>query len=125
MSLSLTFLCDAALDAPAIKTALSVALTDPDAGLFGARAIGIGQVIYDSQIEAACLKVAGVQAVHNLSFTSDAVSIGIGVFRPLRRLGFPVLRPANICGGHSYNPGAGKFFAVEQLSLNPAITGVA
>ena len=52
MTLSLTFLCDSTLDAPAIKTALTAALTDPDAGLFGQRAIGIGQVIYDSQIEA-------------------------------------------------------------------------
>ena len=74
MTLSLTFLCDSTLDAPAIKTALTAALTDPDTGLFGARAIGIGQMVYDSQIVAACLNVAGVQAVHNLSFTNDTVA---------------------------------------------------
>ena len=125
MTLSLTFLCDATLDAPAIKTALTAALTDPDAGLFGQRVIGIGQVIHDSQIEAACLKVAGVQAVRNLSFATADASAGIGKIRPLRRLRVPVLRPANTCGGHSYNPGAGKFFTIEQLSLNPAVTGVA
>jgi hypothetical protein len=125
MALSLTFLCDSTLDAVAIETALTAALTDPDAGLFGQRVIGIGQVIYDSQIEAACLKVAGAQAVHNLSFATVAASRGIGPFRPRRRVRLPIVRPANTCGGHSYNPGAGKFFTVEQLSLNPAITGVA
>jgi hypothetical protein len=123
MTLSLTFLCDSTLDAPAIKTALTAALTDPDTGLFGARAIGIGQVVYDSQIVAKCLNVAGVQAVHNLSFTNDTVSIAGA--RPLRRLRFPILRPANTCSGRSYNPGAGKFFTVSSLSLNPAVTGVA
>ena len=125
MTLSLTFLCDSTLDAPAIETALTAALTDPDAGLFGQRGIGIGQVIYDSQIEAACLKVAGVQAVHNLSFASDSGSAGIGPFRPRRRVRLPIVRPANTCSGHSYTPGAGKFFTIEQLTLNPAITGVA
>jgi hypothetical protein len=125
MTLSLTFLCDSTLDAPAIETALTAALTDPDAGLFGQRVIGIGQVIYDSQIEAACLKVAGVQAVHNLSFASDSGSAGIGPFRPRRRVRLAIVRPANTCSGHSYIPGAGKFFTIEQLTLNPAITGVA
>ena len=125
MTLSLTFLCDSTLNAPAIKTALTAALTDPYTGLFGARAIGIGQVVYDSQIEAACLNVAGVQAVHNLSFTSDAMLVGTGGRRPLRRLRFPILRRANTCSGHSYSPGVGKFFAVRSLSLNPAVTGVA
>ena len=125
MTLSLTFLCDATLDAPAIQTALKAALTDPDAGLFGERVIGIGQVIYDSQIEAACLKVAGVQAVHNLTFATAAASAGIGKIRPRRRVGVSILRPANTCGGHSYNPGAGKFFTIEQLALHPLVTGVA
>jgi hypothetical protein len=125
MTLSLTFLCDSTLDAPAIKTTLTAALTDPNAGLFGQRVIGIGQVIYDSQIEAACLKVAGVQAVHNLSFATANASGGIGPFRPRRRVRLSGLRPTNTCGGHSYNPGAGKFFTIEQLLLNPAITGVA
>ncbi|WP_426610535.1 hypothetical protein [Bradyrhizobium sp. McL0616] len=124
MTLSLTFLCDSTLDAPAIKTALTAALTDPDTGLFGARAIGIGQVVYDSQILAACLNVAGVQAVHDLSFANDAILVSIGR-RPLRRLRFPIPRPANTCSGRSYNPGAGKFFTVSSLSLNPAVTGVA
>jgi hypothetical protein len=125
MTLSLTFLCDSTLDAPAIKAALTTALTDPDTGLFGARAIGIGQVVYDSQIVAKCLNVAGVQAVHNLSFTNDAMLVSIAGRRPLRRLRFPILRPANTCSGRSYSPGAGKFFTVSSLSLNPAITGVA
>jgi hypothetical protein len=122
-TLSLTFLCDSTLDAPAIKTALTAALTDPDTGLFGARAIGIGQVVYDSQIVAVCLNVAGVQAVHDLSFTNDGILISIGR-RPLRRLRFPIPRPANTCSGRSYTPGAGKFFTVSSLSLNPAVTGV-
>jgi hypothetical protein len=123
MSLSLTFLCDSMLDAPAIKIALTAALTDPDAGLFGARTIGIGQVVYDSQIEAACLNIAGVQAVHNLSFTNNAMPVNIAGRRPLRRLRFPIMRPASTCSGRIYNPGAGKFFTVGSLSLNPAITG--
>jgi hypothetical protein len=123
MTLSLTFLCDSFLDAPVIETALTAAITDPDTGLFGARAIGIGQVVYDSQIEATCLSVAGVQAVHNLSFTNQAIQVGIGGRRPLRRPRFPIVRSANICGGHSYNPGMGRFFKVTSLSLDPAVMG--
>jgi hypothetical protein len=43
----------------------------------------------------------------------------------MRRVGVSILRPTNTCAGHSYNPGAGKFFTIQQLALNPVVTGVA
>jgi hypothetical protein len=54
-----------------------------------------------------------------------AASAGTGKIRPMRRVGVSILRPTNTCAGHSYNPGAGKFFTIQQLALNPVVTGVA
>lgn len=49
---------------PAVRSAL----IDPDAGLFGANVVRIGQFVYHSQICAACFTVPGVLAVHSLTF---------------------------------------------------------
>ena len=97
-SLSLSFISDPKLPAAGLQTALQTALLDPDTGLFGANVIGIGQVIYASQIEAACLRVTGVLAVHNLQFSI----VGSGV------------SPSS---GPLFNPGAGNFFALSAQTL--------
>jgi len=127
MALSLSFLCDSELDAPAIKTALTAALGDPDRGLLGAASLGIGQVVYDSQIEAACLQVPGVQAVHNLSLesASGAFSHDHFVLRLRRRFHFGGLRVRDACAGRRHDPGAGCYFVVSAIALNPVVAGVA
>jgi hypothetical protein len=121
--LSLTFVCDGALDAPAIQAALTTALTDPDAGLFGARVIGIGEAIYDSQIEAACLKVAGVSAVRSLELQtgfSFRVHYGVRRFPHVVRFKTP-----QGCAGRRHDPGPGAYFKLGDLNLTASFAGAA
>ena len=59
VTLSLTYVRDPTRDDAAVRAGCNAALLDPDSGLFGVNAVGIGQVIYDSQIYAACLCGAG------------------------------------------------------------------
>ena len=65
----LTYVRDPTRDDATVRAGLNAALLDPDSGLFGVNAVGIGQVIYDSQIypPPACA-VPGVVAVHGLAF---------------------------------------------------------
>ena len=72
MTLQLTLMLNPRYDEPTVMSAVQTALLDPDSGLFGANAVGIGQAYYDSQIYAACLAVPGVDAVHGLSFNPYA-----------------------------------------------------
>ena len=66
--ISLTVIVDPRYQPLRVQAAVHDALLDPDKGLFGVNAVGIGQIFYDSQVFVACLSVAGVQAVHNYSF---------------------------------------------------------
>jgi hypothetical protein len=75
--ISLTLVTDPRYQTATVQAAVHGALLDPDTGLFGVNAVGIGQIFYDSQVFAACLSVAGVQAVHNYDFIS-----GYKRFRP-------------------------------------------
>lgn len=75
------------------------ALIDEEAGLFGAGVIRIGQSIYESQIYAVCLSVAGVVAVHALQFTSSS---GTGL---------------------RYEPGEGGFYQLLDENLTVSTEG--
>lgn len=55
----------------AVQAAVTAALLDDDNGLFGINAIRIGEVIYQSQIFAACMGVPGVQAASIINFSRD------------------------------------------------------
>lgn len=73
-TISLTLVTDPAYIATNVIAAATAALIDPDAGLMGTNVIGIGQVIYTSQIYKACLSVAGTIAVHDLTLNGVLVS---------------------------------------------------
>jgi uncharacterized phage protein gp47/JayE len=114
--LRLTYILDPRFDDATARTALTTALVDPDVGLLGTYVIGIGQSIYESQIDAACLAVPGVLAIRDLSFAApDRVQFFVPMPRVgrLRRFGAP---PA--CTGHRFSPGAGNYFAVPNDSLH-------
>jgi hypothetical protein len=116
ITLSLTFLFDPRYDSTTLQTAISTALLDPDTGLFGVNRLGIGQAVYDSQIEAACLAVPGVTSVHDLSFNTNRFGFPIIVFR--RRFLRPWKPPAPAgCSGHRHDPGAGNYFTLDSGSL--------
>jgi predicted phage baseplate assembly protein len=67
-ALIIEFIVTPAADASAVQTAITTALTDPVAGLFGAQKLGIGQSVFNSQIAAACQAVPGFVAIEVLIF---------------------------------------------------------
>jgi hypothetical protein len=69
VTLTLDLVVTAGMDAPAIETAVQTALCDPLAGLFSPAYLGIGQGLFDSQIDAAVLAVSGVVAIQSSIFT--------------------------------------------------------
>jgi baseplate J-like protein len=87
------------LPAPVIA-AVRTALLDDDTGLFGIHVLGIGQSLYQSQIDGTCLSVPGVQAVHGFHFSRDAGA------------GFEELF------GPRYTPGEGGFFQLKTGNLS-------
>jgi len=74
-----------------VRDEVVAALSDPEQGLFGRRRAAIGDALYDSEIYAACHRVAGVAAVEGLTF-------GVG--------------SATTAGRHS--PGEGKVYVFES-----------
>jgi hypothetical protein len=93
LKVSLTIEVDPRYIIDTVVAAALTALTDPDAGLFGANRIGIGEVIYKSQIYAACLSVAGAVAVHSLNVTGA---------------------PAGV--NYRFDPGEGSYFSVDPVA---------
>ncbi|HET7504591.1 MAG TPA: hypothetical protein VFK02_26395 [Kofleriaceae bacterium] len=87
---------DARFDAAAIQPLVEAALTG-DGGMFSPERIRIGEPLYDSQIYAACLGVAGTLAVRNLVIADRAT----GAVLP----------------GVRHVPGEGGFFTVAQLAI--------
>jgi hypothetical protein len=112
-TISLTCVRDPRFLDTAVQAAVRAALIDPDTGLFGANAVGIGQAFFDSQIYAACLAVPGVLAVENLT-----VQVGPRfriLFRPVRvRRGLLPLGAATPCAAERYDPGAGRYISVPD-----------
>lgn len=121
VTLSLTFLYDPRYDPTTLQNAIAAALTGGDASLFGTDGLPIGQVLYDSQIEAVCLAIPGVTAIHDLSFTTPGLFL-LPIFRfsRARLLHFPIFKPAPACAGHQHNPGGGKYFTLSASDLTVA-----
>jgi Baseplate J-like protein len=61
--LLLAILVTPGMDADTIRAGVKSALTDAESGLFAPARLRIGQPVFDSQIEAACLSVEGAVAV--------------------------------------------------------------
>lgn len=102
LTVSLTLAVDPAYVEDTVSAAAVVALADPDAGLFGANRIGIGEAIYKSQIFAACLSVPGAVAVHDLTVTGA---------------------PAGAC--YRFDPGQGGYFTLDPVAGLNIVTEVA
>jgi predicted phage baseplate assembly protein len=77
VTLTMTLVVTAGMDQNAIKAAVTAALCDPLNGIFSPGHIAIGQGLFDSVIEAACLKVSGVIAIKSRQFfMNGAVDAG-------------------------------------------------
>ncbi|HME37170.1 MAG TPA: baseplate J/gp47 family protein [Candidatus Sulfotelmatobacter sp.] len=101
LTLSLTLAIDPNHAPDSVVAGATAALTDPDVGLFGENRIGIGEVIYRSQIYAACLSISGALAVHDLQVTGAQ---------------------AGSC--YRFDPGEGGFFSVDPtagLAISPEV----
>jgi hypothetical protein len=70
IALLLHLLIDPRYQAPDLVAAATAALLDDDNGLFGARRLGVGEAVFNSQIDAACLGCKGVVAVHSIIFAT-------------------------------------------------------
>jgi hypothetical protein len=73
VALELTVGYDPRYDPALAQAAIGVALTDDDTGVFGLNRLQIGEIVYRSAIEAACLSVRGAMAVTDLSLSVDGV----------------------------------------------------
>ena len=58
------------------------ALSDTEAGLFGSWNLGIGQPVFDSQIEAAVLAVPGAVAITAATFYADGTVDPLSLHNP-------------------------------------------
>jgi predicted phage baseplate assembly protein len=118
VSLSFSLLVDPRYVAADVMTTATAALIDPDKGLLGANVIGIGQVIFESQIYEACLSIPGAVAVHALQFS---VFNRVLLFRRLGSLSgfrFPILRFQPRVQPFRFDPGVGGFFQLQSSNLN-------
>ena len=123
-ALSLTVVYDRRYDAATVLNAVHAALLDPNTGVLGVKVVGIGQVIYDSMLYAACLSTAGVTAVHSLRFEAPAQ---FERFRPEFKLfvppgATPISAAPATCSGQRYDPGANGYLFLPDdpayLTLN-------
>lgn len=105
-----------------VAPAVHAALLDPDNGLFGINRVGIGEAFFDSQIYKACLDVAGVVAVEDLSMRVGIVVVTGLTFRQSRRGRFPInfVRP---CTGQRHDPGLGRYISVPDDGAHLLLTG--
>ena len=120
--ISLTYVRDARYLDAVVLSALHVALLDPDNGLFGVNAVGIGQVFYDSQIYAACLAVPGIVAVEDLSVRVGNQLLPLAKARLVRRDRLPP-GAAVRCSGQRYDPGLGYYISVPDDGNHLLLTG--
>jgi hypothetical protein len=72
--LGLAVIIDGRHEVDAVKEALRRAMLDDERGLFGARRLGIGEAVFDSQIAAASLGCEGVIALRNITFIVNGPS---------------------------------------------------
>jgi hypothetical protein len=99
VTLDLTLALDRRRVPEQVVAAVTAALVDPDTGLFGQHTVRIGQSVYTSAINAACIDTPGVVAVHGLVLQADR---GAG----------PQPEP-----GPRFDPGEGAFFRLPPTEL--------
>ena len=74
VALVLTLIVTPGMDVGGIESGIATALTDTEAGLFGAWNLKIGQPVFDSQIEAAILSLPGAVAVTAMAFLAAGLT---------------------------------------------------
>jgi len=103
VALVLTLVVTPGYDTDTIMASVTTALADPTVGLFAPANLGIGQVVFDSQIEAACLSVAGVVALTVLTFYNGA-TVDPGPLHVPGEGAYWLLAPAGVSPGTQVDP---------------------
>jgi hypothetical protein len=96
LALTLTLLVTPGMDQTIIGAAVATALTDTEVGLFGSWNMGVGQIVFDSQIEAAVLSVSGAVAITAMSLEADGAA----------------------SAGPLHSPGEGGYFTLDPADIN-------
>ena len=116
VQLQLTLEVDSIHDPATVVAAAKQALIDPDAGLFGANRIGIGEVIYRSRIlrrlPVRPRRACGARSEVRTSFLPFLLSDGDFSH-------FVGSESARLYG-YRFDPGAGAWFALDPANLNIA-----
>jgi hypothetical protein len=95
VALVLTLVVTPGMNATQITAGIVTALSDPQTGLFGTSKLGIGQPLFDSQIEAAVLAVPGAVALTAATFYADG-AVDAGPLHNPGEGGTHMLDPADI-----------------------------
>ncbi|MGA3398928.1 MAG: hypothetical protein ABSC95_06885 [Acetobacteraceae bacterium] len=82
VALVLTLVVTPGMDTNQITAGVVTALSDTEAGLFGSWNLGIGQPVFDSQIEAAVLAVPGAVAITAATFYADGTVDPLSLHNP-------------------------------------------
>jgi uncharacterized phage protein gp47/JayE len=96
VALVLTLIHIAGVDTDQLVQSIQTALTDEEAGLFGPWNLGVGQMLFTSEIESAVLSVPGTVALTALRFIANGVTLA----------------------GPIFNPGEGGYFALDPANIN-------
>lgn len=96
VTLTLQLVVLAGADTTSLEAAVTAALCDPSTGLFSPPQIAIGQVLFDSNIEAVLQAVPGVIAIASSTFAFDG----------------------SVDPGRLHNPGEGCYFSLVASDLN-------
>jgi hypothetical protein len=100
VTLTMALVIVAGMDSDAIKANLTSALCDPITGLFSPPQIGIGQSLFDSMIEAACIAVPGVVGIQSSHLTVNGA----------------------VDSGPLHSPGEGAYFSLDPSNFIPTTT---
>jgi len=102
VTLTMSFVVVTGMDTTAIQAALTSALCDAQSGLFSPSHLGIGQTLFDSQIEAACLAVDGVIGIQSSKFAVNG----------------------SVDAGPLHNPGEGAYYSLVASNFLPTFQAV-
>jgi predicted phage baseplate assembly protein len=97
VTLTMTLIVTVGMDQSAIQAGVTAALCDPRSGIFSPPQTGIGQGLFDSAIEAACLTVSGVIAIKTSQFSMNGA----------------------VDAGPLHYAGEGAYFALDPANFNP------
>jgi len=95
VALTVTLITTPGMDVNLISANVATALTDTEAGLFGSWNMNVGQVVFDSQIEAAVLAVQGAVAITSMTFQANG-AVDPGPLHNPSESGFFTLDPSDI-----------------------------